>query len=191
MVSCERAKLTIYYRWYYRIITIWLDMEREGGRKKYKRDAGQEEILGIYLKPKTVPKKLVLCLAAPGTGKTTTIVRLLLELINLGSRSPIQNFMVLTFTKRTRNDILKKFEDEGRRDLINRLGRIVRNFHSLAFTSLFWEDILTDTDISNHIKEVAESAGMNLEGPDCMKVRKIIKLLKEAISQDRIDDTIR
>lgn len=84
-------------------------MEREETRRKYKRDKGQEEILDIYLNPRNIPKKLVLCLAAPGTGKTTTIVRLLLELINLGTRSPIKNFMVLTFTKRTRNDILKKF----------------------------------------------------------------------------------
>ena len=136
-------------------------MERET-RKVYKRDQGQEQILEIYLNLKIIPKKLVLCLAAPGTGKTTTIVRLLLELIKLGTRSPIQKFMVLTFTKRTRNDILKKFQDEGRNDLIQKLGRIVRNFHSLAFTSLFWEDIITDSDLSNHIKEVAESAGMNL-----------------------------
>jgi superfamily I DNA/RNA helicase len=133
----------------------------------------------------------VLCLAAPGTGKTTTIVRLLLELINLGSRSPIQNFMVLTFTKGP--ETISSRSSRMRAEETSSIGwyRIVRNFHSLAFTSLFWEDILTDTDISNHIKEVAESAGMNLEGPDCMKVRKIIKLLKEAISQDRIDDTIR
>ena len=104
----------------------------------------------------------MLCLAAPGTGKTTTIVRLLLEFIMLGRKSAIQNFMVLTFTKRTRNDILKKFEDEGRSDLIEKLRRIVRNFHSLAFTSLFWDDIITDTNITNKVKELAEATGMKV-----------------------------
>jgi hypothetical protein len=108
----------------------------------------------------------VLCLGALGTGKTTTINRLLLKPINLGRRSPIQNVMVLNFTKRA----LKKFEDEGRSDLTKRLGRIVRNFHSLAFTSLFWKDIFMDTNISNHIKGFSESAGMNLESPDYMEL---------------------
>jgi ATP-dependent exoDNAse (exonuclease V) beta subunit len=78
--------------------------------KKYIPDKGQDRILEIYLTLAVIPK-LVLCLAAPGTGKTTTIVRLLLALVNLGRASPIKNFMVLTFTKRTRNDILKKIED--------------------------------------------------------------------------------
>jgi uncharacterized protein YqeY len=132
----------------------------------------------------------VLCLAAPGTGKTTTIVRLLLELIMLGRKAPIQNFMVLTFTKRTRDDILKKFEDEGRSDLIERLRRIVRNFHSLAFTSLFWDDIITDTNITNKVKELAEATGMKVSGQDGFKVRMIVKKLKEAIASNKVQETI-
>jgi len=46
--------------------------------------------------------------------------------------------------------------------LIERLRRIVRNFHSLAFTSLFWDDIITDTNITNKVKELAEATGMKV-----------------------------
>ena len=98
--------------------------------------------------------------------------------------------MVLTFTKRTRDDILKKFEDEGRSDLIERLRRIVRNFHSLAFTSLFWDDIITDTNITNKVKELAEATGMKVSGQDGFKVRMIVKKLKEAIASNKVQETI-
>ena len=120
---------------------------KEGG---YVPDKGQQRILDIYLKEKNIPM-LVVGLAAPGTGKTTTIVRLVLKLIALGRAAPIKNFLVLTFTKRTRGDILKKIQKEGGMELAKKCQKYVRNFHSLAFTSLFWDTVLTDTQINNKI----------------------------------------
>jgi cyanophycinase-like exopeptidase len=68
--------------------------------------------------------------------------------------------------------------------------RIVRNFHSLAFTSLFWEDILTDADISNKVNEIAAATGLDVNGADKGRIKKLIKDTKEAISHNRVQETI-
>ncbi len=71
------------------------------GKDEYVADSGQETILDIYLKSAKIPK-LVVGLAAPGTGKTTTIVRLITNLLSNPNESPIKNCLILTFTRRTR-----------------------------------------------------------------------------------------
>jgi len=60
----------------------------------------------LYTKGNPPPVQIVL--AAPGTGKSTTITRLTQAFIMQKGKVP--NFLVLTFTDRTKKDLLSKFE---------------------------------------------------------------------------------
>jgi hypothetical protein len=91
------------------------------------------------------------------------------------SKSPIKRVLFLTFTRRTRNDILKKFKKDGFLQKHPFLHRIVRSFHSLAYSTLFWDSILTETDITRKIKEIAAEAKLDVEGADRGRVNKLIK----------------
>ena len=51
----------------------------------------------------------------------------------------------------------------------------MRSFHSLAYSSLFWESIITETDIKRKIKEIAAEANLQVEGNDQAKVNRLIK----------------
>jgi hypothetical protein len=102
-------------------------------------------------------------------------VRLLLELMSIKNRSQVRKFLALTFTKRTRQDILYKIEKEGRKDLIKDLEKYVRNFHSLAFTSLFWDTVHTESEINNKIEELAAEAQENVDNFNIFRVKKLTK----------------
>jgi len=55
------------------------------------------------------------------------------------------NILVLTFTKRTRGDLIDKLKNSKISELRNDELKIrVKNFHSLAFTMLFWRRIIED-----------------------------------------------
>ena len=82
--------------------------ERVGVEEKIvlEDDPSQQTIIDLYLKEGA--PKVVRVTAPPGTGKTTTIFRLLKKMF-LESENPVyRNFLVLTFTKRTRMDLVQK-----------------------------------------------------------------------------------
>ncbi len=75
-------------------------------REEIQEDRSQDSIIDLYLKPGA--PKAVRVTAPPGTGKTTTIYRLLKKMF-LDAEQPLYpNFLVLTFTKRTRVDLIRK-----------------------------------------------------------------------------------
>ncbi len=45
----------------------------------------------------------------------------------------------------------------------------------MAYSTLFWDSILTETDITRKIKEIAADAKLDVEGADRGKVNKLIK----------------
>ena len=103
----------------------------------------QKEIAQLYLEPGA--PQVLRVIAGPGTGKTT-LVSLLLKKMFLEATKPLYpNFLVLTFTKRTRFDLVRKIYklagyDSKKRYMYNR----VRNFHSFAWEVVRWKKILRD-----------------------------------------------
>ena len=51
----------------------------------------------------------------------------------------------------------------------------MRSFHSLAYSTLFWDSIITETDINRKIKEIAAEANLQVDGADKGKVIRLIK----------------
>jgi superfamily I DNA/RNA helicase len=85
-----------------------------------------------------------LTLASPGTGKTTTIANLI-ECLELTGKLKYMNLLVLTFTKRTRGDLVDKLKTTKISEKRNNELKIrVKNFHSLAFRMLFWRRIIEE-----------------------------------------------
>ena len=68
-------------------------------------------MIKLYLKPNA--PKIVRVIAAPGSGKTTTICRLLKKMFSGSSKPLYPNILVLTFTKRTRTDLVRKINELG------------------------------------------------------------------------------
>ena len=66
----------------------------------------QDDIIKLYLQPDA--PKVVRVIAAPGSGKTTTICRNKQKMFLINEKPLYPKFLVLTFTKRTRLDLVKK-----------------------------------------------------------------------------------
>lgn len=88
---------------------------------------------------------VVLTLAAPGTGKTTTISRII-DAIFINQLQPI-SFLALTFTRKTRYDLLEKLNNsEIDYDKKIELRSRIKNFHSFAFNMINWSKIISEDE---------------------------------------------
>jgi superfamily I DNA/RNA helicase len=100
----------------------------------------------------------VVALASPGTGKSTTISRIIEAMHSVPDQEHEVNFLVLTFTKKTRSDLLRKFTKLSlssflRKKMISR----IKNFHALANDMLKWSGIIFENKESSFTRRfVAE-----------------------------------
>ncbi len=75
----------------------------------------------------------VLVLAAPGTGKTTTIAKRIKYLIN-EKEVKSENIFCMTFTQDAKDEMLKKLRDKKEEDTYLREDKIPKNITTIHIT---------------------------------------------------------
>lgn len=119
-----------------------------------------------------------MALASPGTGKTTTISRIIQALTAKQGPEQRCNFLVLTFTRKTRFDLIAKLRQfscsyETKKYLRTR----VKNFHSFAYDVIGFEQLIDESRNAQRISKFLR--GLKLSDKDEDQLRKEIKKVKE------------
>ena len=111
-------------------------------------DESQQELIDLYAKGEA--PMTVVALASPGTGKSTTISRIIEAMHSAPDQDNEVNFLILTFTKKTRSDLLSKLNKLPlsftlKKKMISR----IKNFHALANDMLKWSGIINENKESS------------------------------------------